>query len=56
MRKIETFCKKVVKKYLRLHLWKKFIRFFKNLTPKNDCIFFNEIKVPHVSQNTISSN
>ena len=39
MRNIETFCKKVVKKYLRLYLWKKFICFFKNFTPKNDCIF-----------------
>ena len=36
---MKHFAKKVVKKHLRLHLWKKFICFFKNLTPKNDWIF-----------------
>ena len=41
MRNNETFCKKKRSKNIQDCIYeKKFICFFKNLTPKNDCIFF----------------
>ena len=47
----------MVKKLLRLHLWKIFNFFSKNLTPKKDCNFIEtKLKTLMFHKKTISSN